>query len=84
MKLLELSAACLFATLSLGAMADVDVPLEHYRYGTQLDVHKVLSHREAPAQQCQVVEARMDYLDSRGQRHSLAYLKYSDSCRDTN
>ena len=60
------------------------IPLERYHYGMQLDVQKVLELHEEPSQWCQVVDARMDYLDSQGQKRSLAYRKLASSCSEGN
>lgn len=85
MKHMILGIACVLAAATLGSLparAADTIPVERYHYGMQLDVQKVLAQYEAPAQLCQLVEARMDYLDSQGQRHSLAYPKHASACRD--
>ncbi|GAC1032711.1 hypothetical protein thsps21_35400 [Pseudomonas sp. No.21] len=69
---------------SLGLQAAESIPVEQYHYGMQLDVQKVLALHEAPTVLCQVVEARMDYLDSQGREHRLAYLKHATACQDSN
>lgn len=70
--------------LGFGLQAAESVPVEQYHYGMQLDVQKVLALHEAPTVLCQVVEARMDYLDSQGRERSLAYLKHATTCQDSN
>ncbi|NQD94977.1 DUF2790 domain-containing protein [Pseudomonas sp. CrR25] len=90
MKQIIHGAACaLTALLSLSSFAlqaAEAIPAERYHYGMQLDVQKVLAVSEAQPkaspQLCQVVEARMDYLDSAGETRSLTYLKHSSTCRD--
>ncbi|MWV14326.1 DUF2790 domain-containing protein [Pseudomonas sp. R-28-1W-6] len=72
----------LLAVTSLSVQAVESNPVEQYKYGMKLDVQKVLALHEEPSQWCQVVDARMDYLDSNGQKRSLAYVKLSDSCSD--
>jgi hypothetical protein len=74
----------LFAFASLPLQAAESLPLERYHYGMQLDVQKVLALHEESFQWCQVVDARMDYLDSRGQKRSLAYRKHASSCSEGN
>ncbi|MDH4608991.1 DUF2790 domain-containing protein [Pseudomonas sp. BN102] len=87
MKYAMLGAACVLAAISLGsipAQAADATRVERYHYGMHLDVQKLVALHEAPAQLCQLVEARMDYLDSQGKLRSLAYLKHSATCRDSN
>jgi hypothetical protein len=84
MKILSLSAACLLATTfnfaSPVAQAADGVAPERYHYGMQIDISQVVSVHEEPSVLCQVVDARMDYLDSSGQLRSLAYRKFADTC----
>lgn len=87
MKYAMLGAACALAAITLGsipAQAAGASTAERYHYGMRLDVQKIVSLHEASSQLCQVVDARMDYLDSQGQRRSLAYLKLAAACRDSN
>lgn len=88
MKATQFGAACLLAAIasfgSFAAQAADDVPVVQYQYGQKLDVSKVLAIHEDSATpfDCGVVNARMDYLDSNGQPHSLSYLKYATNCND--
>lgn len=88
MKLTSLGTACLLAaTLNLAstaAQAAEHVAPERYHYGMHLDVKRVVAVHEAPSELCQVVDARMDYLDSNGQLHSVAYRKHADACSNEN
>ncbi|WP_017906526.1 DUF2790 domain-containing protein [Pseudomonas asplenii] len=82
-----LFAACLFAvlnvcTLSARAESQVQPHSETYSYGSHLDVRKVLSLSQDDGPECSVVNARMTYLDSRGEQHILAYRKFSDICHE--
>ncbi|EMN8655191.1 DUF2790 domain-containing protein [Pseudomonas aeruginosa] len=76
-----LLATTLLAALALpafAAQAAAPVPTESYRYG--MDVHKVVATQEQASTTCEIVDARMDYLDSAGKLHSLAYRKYASAC----
>ena len=88
MKFASLSTALLLAAAfnftSLAAQAADHVTPEPYRYGMHLDVKKVVGIHEEPSVLCQVVDARMDYLDSKGHLHSLAYRKHADACSNEN
>lgn len=85
---IEMKALIVLAlsTFSLAAMADevsnnVDahVPVEQYNYSQHLDIAKVISTSEIP-NVCEVVPARMTYLDSTGQKHILEYRVMGNGC----
>ncbi|OHC46578.1 MAG: hypothetical protein A3J25_03585 [Pseudomonadales bacterium RIFCSPLOWO2_02_FULL_63_210] len=59
--------------LSPWVMAD-----EVYHYGMQLDVAEVVSI--SVPQGCEVAEASMIYKDSKGETHTLTYLRHGDDC----
>ena len=88
MKAIQLANACLFASLaafaSFGAQAADTQPVEQYHYGQKLDVKKVVAIQEEAASPCDcgIVNARMDYLDSHGQPHRLAYRKFATDCNE--
>ncbi|MCS4248372.1 MULTISPECIES: DUF2790 domain-containing protein [unclassified Pseudomonas] len=48
------------------------------------DIQRVLSTTEDTRAGCGVVDARMTYLDSKGQTQVLAYKKFTDNCGDGN
>ncbi len=50
-----------------------------YRYGDRLDIAKVVS-LEVPAGGCDVVEAKMTYVDSNGETHETTYLRQGADC----
>lgn len=88
MKALHLGSACLLAVIaafaSLGAQAADSTPVEQYHYGQKLDVKQVIAIHEDSGSpfNCGIVDARMDYLDSHGQAHSLAYRKFATNCNE--
>lgn len=88
MKTIQLVGACLLAAtaafVSLGAQAVETPPVEQYHYGQKLDVKKVLAIQEDAGSpfDCGIVNARMYYLDSQGQPHSLAYRKFATACNE--
>lgn len=80
-----LTAACLLAALNLGAlpaMAQAEIKAETYTYGSHLDIQKVVSLTEDSSETCGVVNARMTYLDSHGEKHVLGYSKLAENCSD--
>ncbi|CAI8890886.1 DUF2790 domain-containing protein [Pseudomonas donghuensis] len=85
MNIKPLATASLVTLLSFGtiaAQANDNVPVQPYRYGQQLDVHKVLALHEDSRIGCGVVNAQMDYLDSRGKEHRLQYQKFASDCHE--
>ena len=90
MTLKTLASAALFAALGLGAItaqansaALNQANVMQYRYGDQLDIHKVLSVKDEQRNTCGVVNTRMDYLDSQGKAQSVEYRTYATSgCHD--
>lgn len=76
------------SSLCLNAMAD-EVPtdvaqqqpvvVEEYTYSTHLDIANVVSMSEIP-NVCEVVPMKMEYDDSKGQRHILRYSVMGNGC----
>lgn len=81
----NLSIATLFAALSLGALSaqarDLSQP-ETYRYGTHLDIKKVIASKEGTTPACGVVTSQLTYLDSMDQTRVLNYQSFSGGCHD--
>ena len=65
------------SALSSLAMADAST----YHYGQDLDVAKVVS-QSLPQTGCAVGEAKMVYLDSKGEQHTVTYLRQGENCID--
>ncbi|WP_077045953.1 DUF2790 domain-containing protein [Pseudomonas sp. KK4] len=78
---LALSSLCVTA-MADEAQADVaqqQPPIEEYTYSMNLDIAKVVSMSEVP-NVCEVVPAKMEYEDSKGQRHILRYSVMGNGC----
>jgi hypothetical protein len=58
-----------------------NLPVEQYSYSTPLDIAKIIWMSTIP-RSCDVVPARMDYLDSKGQEHLLEYQVMGNGCVD--
>ncbi|VVO70926.1 DUF2790 domain-containing protein [Pseudomonas fluorescens] len=81
--LLVLALSSLCAT-ALADEASTDVAqqqpvVEQYTYATHLDIAKVVSMSEVP-NVCEVVPMKMEYEDSKGQRHILSYSVMGNGC----
>ncbi len=48
------------------------------------DIRRVLSTTEDTRSGCGVVNARMTYLDAKGDTQVLSYMKFTDQCGDGN
>lgn len=53
--------------------------VEHYEYGMDLDVARVIQSAEVP-NTCGVEPVQMVYEDHQGQRHTLEYLVAGSGC----
>ncbi|GAA0411938.1 Protein of unknown function [Pseudomonas extremaustralis] len=80
---MALSSLCATAALAEEApteQAGKNAPIvEDYTYSTHLDIAKVLSMSTIP-EVCEVVPAKMEYEDSKGQRHILNYHVMGNGC----
>ncbi|RON53065.1 DUF2790 domain-containing protein [Pseudomonas frederiksbergensis] len=79
---LALSSLC-FNAMADEAPTDVaqqkPVVVEEYTYSTHLDIANVVSMSEVP-NVCEVVPMKMEYDDSKGQRHILRYSVMGNGC----
>ena len=76
--------ALLLAGIATTALAGETTPtsqptVEHYSYGTTLDIANVISMSSIP-KVCEVVPAQMTYEDHQGQRHTVEYQVKGDGC----
>ena len=77
----KLATAGLFAVLSIAAFsahADVNSPSQAYTYGTHLDIKKVVSIVKNGGSNCDIVNARMTYLDSSGMQRAFDYSTHAE------
>ena len=81
MKLFNAVIAASLVLLGSQAALAEQSQVEQYRYGSQLDIAKVL-HRDAIPNECGVVPVKMTYLDHQGQQHTLQYLVNGNGCID--
>ncbi|WP_122867578.1 DUF2790 domain-containing protein [Pseudomonas viridiflava] len=77
-------ALCALSTLAMAEesqtkVAAQQVRVEEYKYGTHLDIAKVISTSQIP-NVCQVVPARMVYEDSQGKQHIMSYQVMGNGC----
>jgi len=70
-----------FATLAMAGETTQSPhsSIEHYRYGSKLDIAKVISLSSIP-DVCEVVPATMTYEDHQCQRHTVEYQVMGNGC----
>jgi len=76
MNVKTLIAAGLFAVMNVAALSAHAAP--------RADIQKVISIVEAKGDGCGLVDARLTYLDSKGQQQVLDYSKFGDDCQEGN
>ncbi|MBC9251638.1 hypothetical protein A9179_15300 [Pseudomonas alcaligenes] len=74
-------SSCAFAAASGDETVASDTPTEHYHYGMQLDVARVLARSDV-SNECGVVPVVMTYEDHQGQVHNLEYLVLGGGCSE--
>ncbi|AOE82994.1 DUF2790 domain-containing protein [Pseudomonas sp. TCU-HL1] len=67
-----LASGSVFAAKSADALS--------YSYGMPLDVARVISIDEPSPLTCETIQAKMTYVDSKGEEKSVTYLKASSAC----
>ncbi|MBT8769383.1 DUF2790 domain-containing protein [Metapseudomonas boanensis] len=85
MKCSILTGASLFlaAFASSGVIAAEATQAVGYEYGMPLDVARVISIDEPNPLSCETVQAKMTYVDSKGEQKSVTYLKQSSACANS-
>lgn len=59
--------------------SDQEDETDRYTYSSNLDIHRIISMDEVP-HVCEVVPARMVYVDSKGEQHTLEYRVMGSGC----
>ncbi len=77
-------ALCALSTLAMAEESQTKVAaqqarVEEYKYGTNLDIAKVIATCQIP-NVFQVVPARMVYEDSQGKQHIMSYQVMGNGC----
>jgi hypothetical protein len=75
----------LFLTPSTSfAEASNKIPTSDYTYGAKLDIARIVSMEEPDTRTCEVVEAKMTYVNSQGIVNAVTYKKLSEVCASSN
>ncbi len=82
MKTLVIAALVAFSTVAGAASLPAqNNSVQEYTYGTHLDIAKVISMTDIP-DVCEVVPAKMTYLDHQGERHTIEYRVMGNGCQN--
>ena len=78
-----MKAFALLALVGMSAFALAEEPaeaaVEHYHYGMELDIAKVISRSDIQ-DVCGIVPAYMIYEDHQGKVHRLEYMVFGQGC----
>lgn len=78
-KIIVLLLTTMFINVAFADENQEQLVVEHYSYGTHLDIAEVVK-TDTPANVCGVVTTHMIYLDSVGKKHNLEYNVMGDGC----
>ncbi|AIG01648.1 topoisomerase II [Pseudomonas fluorescens] len=60
------------------------IPISNYTYGMKLDIARVVSMEEPDTRTCEVVKAKMTYVDTQGIVKAITYKKHAEICISSN
>ncbi|MCM2461994.1 DUF2790 domain-containing protein [Pseudomonas sp. CG7] len=83
MNIRNLSIAGLLAVISLSGsplLAKEQTQIPAYEYGMPLDIARVIHIEEATSPVCEVVQAKMTYLNSQGIKKHVSFLQLAEAC----
>lgn len=61
------------------AREQAEVPA--YRYGSQLDIARVIRIEEPAPPTCEIVQAKMTFVSTHGVTEQVSFLKQAEACR---
>ncbi|WP_420233529.1 DUF2790 domain-containing protein [Pseudomonas sp. ABY48] len=83
MNIRNLSIAGLLAVISLSGSPLLAKEATHfpaYEYGMPLDIARVIHIEEATSPVCEVVQAKMTYLNTQGAKKHVSFLQLAEAC----
>lgn len=83
MNIRHVSIVGLLAVASLGSpslFAKEQTQVPAYEYGMPLDIAKVIRIEVPASPACEVVRARMTYVNTQGSTEQLSYLQLTEAC----
>ncbi|MBA1271772.1 DUF2790 domain-containing protein [Stutzerimonas azotifigens] len=83
MRVHNLSIVSMLTINALSAsplLADEQAEVPAYRYGTQLDVARVIRIEEPAPLTCEIVRAKMTFVNTQGVTERISFLKQAEAC----
>jgi len=83
MNIQNLSIASLLAVITLSGsplFAKENTEPPAYEYGMPLDIARAIRIEAPSSQVCEVVRAKMTYVDSQGQTRQVSFLQLAEAC----
>jgi hypothetical protein len=62
-------------------LANEQTQIPGYRYGTQLDIARVIRIEEPAPPTCEIVQAKMTFVSTQGVTEQVSFLKQAEACR---
>lgn len=76
-SVMTVTALCAFPLL---ADDDDEAHTPAYRYGMRLDIARVIRIDEPAPPTCEIVRAKMTYVNSQGATEQVSFLKQAEAC----
>jgi hypothetical protein len=83
MRIRNLSIVSIMTVTALSAsplLADEQAEVPAYQYGTQLDVARVIRIEEPAPPTCEIVRAKMTFVNTQGATEQVSFLKQAEAC----
>ncbi|WP_207282251.1 DUF2790 domain-containing protein [Pseudomonas sp. FW300-N2F2] len=83
MKIQNLSIAGLLVIIALSGsplLAKEQTQVPAYEYGMPLDIAKVIRIEAPTSPMCEVVQAKMTYLNTQGAKKHVSFLQLAEAC----
>ncbi|ALI10272.1 MULTISPECIES: DUF2790 domain-containing protein [Pseudomonas] len=83
MKIQNLSIAGLLVVIALSGsplLAKEQTQVPAYEYGMPLDIAKVIRIEAPTSPMCEVVQAKMTYLNTQGAKKHVSFLQLAEAC----
>lgn len=83
MRIRNLSIASMLVATTLNAsplLAQEHADVPEYQYGTQLDIAKVIRIDEPTPPTCEIVQAKMTYVNTQGATEQVSFRKQAEAC----
>lgn len=83
MRIRNLSIVSIMTVTALSAsplLADEQAEVTAYQYGMQLDIARVIRIEEPASPTCEIVRAKMTFVNTQGATEQVSFLKQAEAC----